>query len=156
MVLRVPTEPESAVKLVPCVAKVELNEPTVVFKLDTDAPWLASVVFSPATVFVKLVRLVPCPVTVVVSPVTVVLRPETVVPKPDKVVLIVLKLLARFVTELMAMGSVAYWPDPVVLPVLVVPVPSVLVCRTAASVSAVVLGGTCQVSVHDAVPSLLV
>lgn len=102
---------------------------------------------------------------------TVVLRPATVVASPDTValsavslvwmalrlVLSVLRLLARPVTELIAMGSVAYWvePDPP-LPVVVVPEPSVLVCRTAASVNAVVLGGTCHVSVHDTVPLLLV
>ncbi len=71
--------------------------------------------------------------------------------------LIELRLLARSVTWLMAMGRVAYCepPDPPLPVVVVPPVPSVVVCRTAATVNAVVLGGTCQVSVQVTVPSLL-
>jgi hypothetical protein len=105
------------------------------------------------------------PVKVVLSPVTVLFKPATVVPSVVAVfctvlrlVLMVLRLLARFVTWLIAMGRVAYCvePDP---PLVVVPpvlVPSVLVSRTCASDNAVVLGGTCHVSVQETVPSLLV
>lgn len=99
------------------------------------------------------------PATVVASPDTVALSAVSLVCMVLRLVLMVLRLLARLVTELIAMGSVAYWfePEPPPpLPVVVVPEPSVLVCRTAASVNAVVLGGTCHVSVHDTVPLLLV
>lgn len=99
------------------------------------------------------------PATVVASPDTVALSAVSLVCMVLRLVLMVLRLLARLVTELIAMGSVAYWFEPELpppLPVVVVPEPSVLVCRTAASVNAVVLGGTCHVSVHDTVPLLLV
>jgi len=96
------------------------------------------------------------PATVVASPDTVALSPVLLVCIALRLVLIVLRLLARLVTELIAMGSVAYWFEPEPPPVVVVPEPSVLVIRTAASVNAVVLGGTCHVSVHDTVPLLLV
>jgi len=97
------------------------------------------------------------PATVVASPDTVALSPVLLVCIALRLVLIVLRLLARLVTELIAMGSVAYWVEPEPQPpVGVVPEPSVLVIRTAASVNAVVLGGTCHVSVHDTVPLLLV
>ena len=88
-------------------------------------------------------------------------RAVTVLPNPVTVPMMLLKLLARPVTLLMAMGRVAYCEPPEPVPPVppvppVEPVPSVVVCRTAATVNAVVLGGTCQVSVHDVVPSLLV
>ena len=111
--------------------------------------------------------MVPSPDTVVLKPDTVELSPVTVVPRAvallctvPNVVFMVLRLLARFVTELMAIGKVAYCPEPdpllPLLPPVPVPVPSVVVCRTDASVNAVVLGGTCHVSVQAAVPLLLV
>ncbi len=53
----------------------------------------------------------------------------------------------------MEIGSVAYWEEPVV--VVVPPEPSVVLVRTWLSVRAVVLGGTCHVSVHETVPLLL-
>lgn len=142
-----------------------LSPVTVLFRLVTVVPWPVTAVLRPATVVLKLVSVTPWLVTDVFNPVTVVFNPVTVVPSAvaavwtvPSVLLVVLRLLARLVTWLMAIGSVAYCvePDPPPLNVLPPPVPSVLVCRTAASVSAVVLGGTCQVSVQDAVPLLLV
>lgn len=116
----------------------------------------------PVTVLLRLPNVVPWLVSDVLRPASVVLRPETVVPSAaallcnvPSVVLIVLRLLARFATWVMATGKVAYWVEPVP-PVGGLAVPSVLVCRTAASDRAVVLGGTCQVSVQEATPLLLV
>jgi len=125
-----------------------------------------TVLLRPVTVVLRAPRVDPCVVMVEFRPDTVVLKPETVVPKAVavlcmvvSVLLIELKLPARLVTLLMAMGRVAYCdpPEPVVPPPEPEPDPEpwVVVCRTAAIVNAVVLGGTCQVSVHWAVPLLL-
>ena len=101
----------------------------------------------------------------VLRPFTVVLIPETVEPRVVAllctvliVLLIVAKSPARSVTALMAMGKVAYCelPGPPEPPPLELELaPSVLLCLTAETVNAVVLGGTCQVSVQVVVPSLL-
>ena len=73
--------------------------------------------------------------TVLVSPVIVELKLFVVACKPFSVLSILLKLLARLVTSLIAIGKVAYWLPPVVPPPVVPPEPpldppSVLDCRT--------------------------
>ena len=84
--------------------------------------WVVTVEFNPLTVLLKPVTVVlsaprvePWVVMVEFRPETVVLKPETVVPKAVAVLctvvsalLMELKLPAKFVTLLMAMGRVAY------------------------------------------------
>lgn len=94
--------------------------------------------------------------TVLVSPVIVELKLFVVACRLFNMVLMLLKLLARLVTSLIAIGKVAYWLPPVVPPPVVPPEPpSVLDCRTWLKGRGVVLGGTCQTSVQVTVASLL-
>jgi hypothetical protein len=56
---KVPKELDKAVRFEPCVVTEEPSDPTVVFRFDIEAASLVAMVFKPATVLLKFVRLVP-------------------------------------------------------------------------------------------------
>jgi hypothetical protein len=153
---------------------VELRPVTVVPKVDSVEAWPLTVVLRPFTVLLKLLTVAVKPETVPVE-FTVLLKLFTrAVRLLIELVLLVLELVnplsvsASPLTSLMEIGNdtdpdatvpvtppLPPEPDPPPAPDPVIPDPAVVEVRTAASVRAVVLGGTCQVSVHVFVPSWL-
>jgi hypothetical protein len=149
-----------------CPLTVELKPFTVAERFVSVAPFVVTVVFSAATVEFD-------PPTVVLNPLTVALKLFTVVCSPavepveatiaaseftcvvsdETELLIELRSELKLVTWLIEIGSVAYCVPGV--PVPPPPPPPEFDTRTRLTVSGVVLGGTCQTSLHAKSPLLL-
>jgi hypothetical protein len=136
------TVEERPVKAVPFVLTVELNAATLELSPPTVVP-------RPVTVPLKLLIMV-C--RAVIEPAVATAAAKSVTWEVSEVTepLIKLKSALRFVTWLIAIGSVAYGapgmgPEPLL----------VLDTRIAPTVSSVVLGGTCHVSLQVTSPLLL-